>query len=229
MKIDVLTLFPETFNGFLKESIIGKAIENSIVDINLIDFREFSTNKHKKVDDYPYGGGAGMVLCVEPVILALRSISGYEQALKIIMSPQGTTYNQNKAYELSEHKHIIILCGHYEGFDERIRNYFDIEVSLGDFVLTGGEVAAMAIIDSVVRLKKGAISKEESHLNDSFSDGLLEHPQYTRPREFEGETVPEVLLNGHHKLIDEWRLSKSLEKTKRIRPDLYKKYIEKVK
>lgn len=224
MKIDVLTLFPNMFTGFLNESIMARAIKNELVEVNLIDFREFSNNKHKKVDDYPYGGGAGMVLQVQPVYDALISIPGYEEALKILVSPQGETFTQKRSYDLSKQNHIIILCGHYEGYDERIRDYFDIEISIGDYVLTGGELAAMVLIDSITRVQPQVISKDESHLNDSFSNDLLEHPHYTRPRDFMGKTVPEVLVNGNHKHIEKWRYEKSLEKTRKIRKDLYDKH-----
>jgi tRNA (guanine37-N1)-methyltransferase len=212
------------FKGFLEESIMARAIKNSLVEINLIDFREFSNNKHHKVDDYPFGGGAGMVLQVQPVYDALTSIEGYKEALKIMVSPQGETFSQNKAYELSTNKHLIILCGHYEGYDERIRDYFDLEISIGDYVLTGGELAAMVLIDAITRVKPNVINKDESHLNDSFSDNLLEHPHYTRPREFMGKEVPEVLLNGHHAHIEKWRYDQSLKRTKERRKDLYKKH-----
>ncbi len=224
MRIDVLTLFPNMFTGFLNESIMARAIKNQLVEVNLIDFREFSTNKHKKVDDYPYGGGAGMVLQVQPVYDALTSIKGYKDALKIMVTPQGETFTQCKAYDLSKQDHIIILCGHYEGFDERIRDYFDIEISIGDYVLTGGELAAMVLIDSITRVQPQVISKDESHLNDSFSNDLLEHPHYTRPREFNGKTVPEVLLNGNHEKIKKWRYEESVKRTKKRRQDLYEKH-----
>ncbi len=224
MRIDVLTLFPNMFTGFLNESIMGRAIDNNLVEVNLIDFREFSNSKHKKVDDYPFGGGAGMVLQVQPVYDALISIDGYEKALKILVSPQGETFAQKKAYELSSNEHIIILCGHYEGYDERIRDYFDLEISIGDYVLTGGELAAMVLIDSVTRVKPKVINKDESHLNDSFSNDLLEHPHYTRPREFNGKKVPEVLLNGNHEHIKKWRHEESLKRTKERRKDLYNKH-----
>jgi tRNA (guanine37-N1)-methyltransferase len=216
------------FEGFISESIMARAIQNNIVEINLIDFREFSHSKHKKVDDYPFGGGAGMVLQVQPVVDALRSIEGYDEALKIMVSPQGTVFKQSVAYELSNKNHIIILCGHYEGYDERIRKYFDLEMSIGDYVLTGGELAAMVLVDAVTRVIPDVINKSESHENDSFNNSLLEHPHYTRPREFEGESVPEVLLNGNHKLIDEWRLNQSLKKTKNIRKDLYDQYMKNI-
>jgi tRNA (guanine37-N1)-methyltransferase len=212
------------FKGFLEESIMGRAIQNKLVEVNLIDFREFSKNKHKKVDDYPFGGGAGMVLKVQPVYDALLSIDGYEDALKILVSPQGETFRQKKAYELSVNTHIIILCGHYEGYDERIRDYFDLELSIGDYVLTGGELAAMVLIDSITRVKPQVINKDESHLNDSFSNDLLEHPHYTRPRDFMGKIVPEVLLNGNHSHIESWRYEESLKRTKQRREDLYKKH-----
>ena len=224
MRIDILTLFPGMLEGFLKESIIKRAIQNELVSVNLIDFREFSDSKHKKVDDYPYGSGAGMVLNVQPVVDALKSIKGFEKALKIMMTPQGYTFNHKKAYELSNEEHIIILCGHYEGFDERIRDYFDIEISIGDYVLTGGEIGALVLVDSITRLIPDVINKDESHINDSFNNDLLEHPHYTRPREYDGKEVPEVLVNGNHKLIDEWRLKESIKRTKERRPDLYKKY-----
>jgi len=225
MRIDILTLFPQMFTGVLSESILARAINNDIANINVIDFRTFSTNTHHKVDDYPFGGGAGMVLQVQPVHDALKSIDGYEDALKILMTPQGEPFKQEKAYALSKVDHIIILCGHYEGYDERIRHYFDEEISIGDFVLTGGEIAAMAIVDSVVRVIDGTIGKAESHHNDSFNNILLEHPHYTRPRVYDEMEVPEVLLNGHHKKINEWRHEMSLKRTKERRPDLYKKYM----
>lgn len=224
MRIDVLTLFPNLFTGFLTESIMARAIKNNLVEVNLIDFREHSTSKHKKVDDYPFGGGAGMVLQVQPVYDALTSIKGYEDALKIMVSPQGGTFTQSKAYELSKAEHIIILCGHYEGYDERIRDYFDMEISIGDYVLTGGELAAMVLIDSITRVKPNVINKDESHLNDSFSNDLLEHPHYTRPREFMGKKVPEVLLNGNHAHIERWRYEQSLKRTMERRKDLYDKH-----
>lgn len=224
MRIDVLTLFPKMFEGFTSESLLGKAIDNKIVEINIINFRDYSTNKHHKVDDSPYGGGAGMVLSVEPVYNALISIDGYKKALKIIVTPQGVTFSQEKAYELSNVEHIIILCGHYEGYDERIRDLFDLEISIGDYVLTGGEIAAMVLIDAITRLIPKVINKDESHLFDSFSNNLLEHPHYTRPSEFMGKKVPEVLISGNHKLIKEWRLKESIKRTKERRMDLYNKY-----
>lgn len=224
MRIDVLTLFPKMFEGFLNESIMGKAIKKNLVELNLINFRDFSSNKHRKVDDSPYGGGAGMVLSVQPVYDALKSIKGYQEAIKIMMTPQGVTLKQTLAYDLSEESHLIILCGHYEGYDERIREYFDIEISIGDYVLTGGEVAAMVLIDAVTRVIPNVIGKDESHLMDSFNNDLLEHPHYTRPGEFMGKKVPEVLTGGNHKLIEEWRKTESIKRTKERRIDLYNKH-----
>lgn len=220
MRIDVLTLFPEMFTGFLSESIIKRAIDKKSLEVNLIDFREFSENKHRKVDDYPYGGGQGMVLRIEPIYKALQSIEGYEVALKVLMSPQGETLKQSKVEELSTIEHMIIICGHYEGFDERIRSLVDVEVSIGDYILTGGELGSMVLIDSVARLLDDVLGNELSHKEDSFSQGLLEGPQYTRPEEFEGMKVPEVLLSGHHKNIEEYRKFESIKRTYMRRPDL---------
>jgi tRNA (guanine37-N1)-methyltransferase len=229
MRIDILTLFPDMIEPVITQSIIGRAIYEKKIDIRVINFRDYSENKHQKVDDTPYGGGAGMVLRVEPVMNALRAIEGYEEAIKIIMTPQGEPYKQAKAETLSKANHLIILCGHYEGFDERIRPYFDLEISIGDFVLTGGEIAALTVVDSVIRLIPGVLNKEASHEDDSFSDGLLEYPHYTRPREFEGREVPEVLFSGHHANIEKWRLEQSIKRTKERRLDLYKAYQKKQK
>lgn len=226
MRIDILTLFPKMFEGFLSESIMARAINNEIIKVNLIDFRTFSKSKHKKVDDSPYGGGAGMVLGVQSVYDALISIDGYEDATKLLVTPQGKRFEQDMAYRLSNKTHIIILCGHYEGYDERIRDLFDCEVSIGDFVLTGGEIAAMVLMDAITRVIPNVINKDESHLNDSFSNNLLEHPHYTRPAEFMGKKVPEVLMSGNHKLIKEWRLNESIKRTKERRLDLYNKYMK---
>ncbi len=227
MTIDVLTLFPDMIEPVFKHSIIGRAQEKGSVTINVHDFREFSVDKHKSVDDTPYGGGAGMVLRVEPVVRALRALEGHEQALKILMTPQGIPYTQSRAQTLSKNDHLIILCGHYEGYDERIRDYFDVEISIGDYVLTGGEIAAMAVIDSLVRLIPGVLSNAQSHEDDSFSMSLLEYPQYTKPRIFEGKSVPEVLLSGHHENINIWRKEEALKRTQKRRPDLYEKYLKK--
>lgn len=221
MKIDILTLFPKMFEGFLSESIIKRAIEQKKVEINVIDFRQYSSDIHKKVDDYPYGGGAGMVLMPEPIFKAIDELKK-ENSLVILCTPQGQVYNQSLAYDLTKKKHIIIICGHYEGFDERIRALADIEVSIGDFVLTGGEIPSMAITDSVVRLLDGVIL-EESHLNESFNNDLLDYPVYTKPQEFRGMKVPDVLLSGHHENIRKWRLEQQIKRTSERRPDLLKK------
>ena len=229
MKITVLTLFPDMITPVISQSIIGRAIYEKKLQIDVIDYRTFSLNKHHKVDDTPYGGGAGMVLQVEPVVRALRAIEGHEQALKILMTPQGEPYHQTKAKTLSKAEHLIILCGHYEGFDERIRSYFDQEISIGDYVLTGGEVAALVLIDSTIRLIPGVLNKDASHEEDSFSDGLLEYPHYTRPPIFEGQAVPEVLLSGHHQAIANWRRAESIKRTRTRRPDLYEAYLKRQK
>lgn len=221
MKIDVLTLFPEMFENYLKESIIGRAIKEQKVEINIYNIRDFTLDKHNKVDDYGYGGGAGMVLMPEPVKRAIDHVRK-ENSIVVMMTPQGEVYNQKKAYEFSKFDHLILLCGHYEGFDERIRNFVDLEISIGDYVLTGGELASMVIIDSVTRLIDGVID-ENSHLNDSFNDNLLDYPVYTKPADYEGMKVPDVLLSGNHELIAKWRLEESLKRTKIRRPDLLKK------
>lgn len=222
MKIDILTLFPEMFDGFLNTSIIKRAIDKNIVEIKLHNFREFSLDKHKHVDDYPYGGGQGMVLMCQPIVDCLKSIVD-DDSLVILMSPQGITLKHSVAKQLSTSKHLIIICGHYEGFDERIRDYVDIEMSIGDYVLTGGELGSMVVCDSVIRLIEGTI-RQESHDDDSFAQGLLEYPQYTRPVEYDGNTVPDVLLSGHHKNIANWRKYQSLKKTFLKRPDLLENY-----
>ena len=218
MKFDVLTLFPEMFDT-LKQSIIGKAIEKDLIDINLVNIRDFSKDKHKKVDDTPYGGGAGMVIRPDVVYDSYQSVKS-EDAKVIYMSPQGNVLNQKKVVELSKEKHLILLCGHYEGIDQRVLNEIvDEEISIGDYVLTGGELPAMVLIDSVSRYVEGVIS-EDSTSEESFSNNLLEYPQYTRPEVFNGEKVPEVLLSGHHENIRKWREEKALEITKTKRPDL---------
>ena len=219
MKIDILTLFPNMFDGVFEESIIKRAIDSNKVEINLIDFREYTLDPHNKVDDTPYGGGAGMVLMCQPIFDCIKSIKT-DDSIVIMMTPDGVPYKQKQAYELSQKKHIIILCGHYEGFDERIRSICDMEISIGDFVLTGGEIPAMVLVDSIVRLIPGVI-REESHLEDSFNDNyLLDYPVYTKPRVYNGMEVPEVLLSGDHKKIDEYRHNESLKRTQIRRPDL---------
>lgn len=226
MKIDVLSLFPEMFDGVLHSSIMKKAQENEAVLFSVTDFREFSGNKHHKVDDYPYGGGAGMVLKAEPLFAAVESLTLDEskKTRVILMCPQGERFTQQKAEELSAEEHLVFLCGHYEGYDERIREYLVTdELSLGDFVLTGGEVASMAIIDSVVRLLPNVLGNSDSPVHDSFSTGLLEHPQYTRPADFRGMKVPDILLSGDHGKIEKWRQEQSLKRTFERRKDLLDK------
>ena len=223
MKIDILTLFPSMFDGFLSNSIIKRAIDKKLVEINIINFRDYTLDPHNKVDDTPYGGGNGMVLMVQPIYDAVMDLKD-EDAKVILLTPDGEPYNQKKAYDLRNYKHLIIICGHYEGFDDRIRSVVDYEISMGDYVLTGGEIPAMALTDSVVRLVNGVI-EEESHINDSFNPNtnLLDYPTYTKPREFKGMVVPDVLLNGNHKEIAEYRYNESVKKTKERRPDLLEK------
>lgn len=221
MKYEVLTLFPEMFDVF-DHSIIKRARENNLIDINTYNIRDYTANKHKKVDDYPYGGGTGMVMQAEPIYNAVEHITniyGYKP-FTILMSPRGERYNQNIGKRLKDMGHIMLICGHYEGLDERIMELVDYEVSIGDFVLTGGEIACMAIIDSVSRLVPGVLSTEESYSDESFYSGLLEYPQYTRPEIFRGMKVPEVLMSGHHEKIRQWRRYQSLKITYKRRPDL---------
>ena len=223
MKIDVLTLFPDMFDGFKEESIIKRAIEEKKVKINAVNFRDYAKNKHKKVDDTPYGGGAGMVLSCQPIFDAVEDLKKKNSKV-ILLSPQGKTFNQKKAYELSKEKHLILICGHYEGFDERIRTICDEEISIGDYVLTGGEIPAMVLCDSITRLIPGVI-EEESHKNDSFNDNLLDYPTYTKPRNYKGMKVPDVLLSGDHKKIKKWRDDKRVKITEEKRPDLLNKNV----
>ncbi|MBQ3020642.1 MAG: tRNA (guanosine(37)-N1)-methyltransferase TrmD [Bacilli bacterium] len=218
MKISILTLFPNLFDGFLTESIIKRAIEKKKVEIEIINFRDFSNSNNNQVDDTPYGGGAGMVLMCQPIFDAIESIKTSD-SIVIMMSPDGIKYNQKYAKKMLDYKHIILLCGHYEGFDERIKSIVDMEVSIGDFVLTGGEIPAMAITDSVVRLIEGVISSD-SLVSESFEDDLLDFPVYTKPANFRGLTVPDVLLSGDHKKIKEWRYNARIEKTKAKRKDI---------
>ncbi|MCU9612125.1 tRNA (guanosine(37)-N1)-methyltransferase TrmD [Caldibacillus lycopersici] len=227
MQIDILTLFPNMFHGIFNESILKKAQEHGSVQYNVINFREYSGNKHQMVDDYPYGGGAGMVLKPEPIFNAVEDLqqkSGVKPKV-VLLCPQGECYTQQKAEQLAKEEHLLFICGHYEGYDERIREHLVTEeISIGDFVLTGGELAAMVVIDSVVRLLPGVLGNEDSHIKDSFSTGLLEHPHYTRPADFRGWKVPEVLLSGNHKKIEEWRKKESLKRTFERRPDLLETY-----
>lgn len=223
MIIDILTLFPEMYEGVINSSIIKRAIQKEIVEIRIHDFREFSTKANKRVDDYSYGGGAGMVIEALPVIKCLESIDGYLSAKKLITLPTGYKYDQKKAIELSKEEHIIIICGHYEGIDHRVMNYVDEAVSIGDYILTGGEIASLAIIDSVIRLLPDALGNDESIEIESFDDNLLEYPQYTRPVNLNGMEVPNILVNGNHELIRRWRRYKQLETTVLNRPDLLEK------
>lgn len=221
MKIDILTLFPQMFAP-LKESIIGRAVDKKILEINVVDIREFSKDKHKKCDDYPFGGGAGMLMTIQPLYDAIKSVKR-EKSKLIFPSPQGRVFTQNVAKELSEEEHLIFICGHYEGVDERLFSLFEIdEISLGDFVLTGGELPSMVMVDALCRLVDGVLNKESLE-SESFSNGLLEYPQYTRPSSFMGLEVPEVLLSGNHEEVNKWRAEQSLERTKERRKDLLKK------
>ncbi|MGE8204106.1 tRNA (guanosine(37)-N1)-methyltransferase TrmD [Heyndrickxia sp. NPDC080065] len=227
MKIDVLTLFPEMFNGVFGSSILKKAAEKNAVQYNVINFRDFADNKHQTVDDYPYGGGAGMVLKPQPIFDAVDKLclDNENKPRVILLCPQGKVLTQKISEELAKEEHLIFVCGHYEGYDERIREHVVTdEISIGDYVLTGGELGAMVVIDSVVRLLPGVLGNENSPILDSFSSGLLEHPHYTRPADFRGMNVPEVLLSGNHKKIDEWREKESLKRTFQRRPDLLETY-----
>lgn len=227
MKFDVLTLFPEVINAVLKESIIGRAQEKGILEINAINIRDFSKNKHKKTDDYPYGGGGGMIMTAQPIFDAYLSIvKDLDYKPKVIyLSPQGRVLTQEVVKELSREKHLVLLCGHYEGIDERIiEEIVDEEVSIGDYVLTGGELPAMVLIDSVSRLIPGVLSTEESYSDESHYNGLLEYPQYTRPVEFNGRRVPDILLSGHHANITRWRRKEAIKRTYLKRPDLFERF-----
>ena len=222
MKIDILTLFPNMFEGVFSSSIIKRAIENKLVDIKLHNFRDYTDDPHNKVDDTPYGGGAGMVLMAQPIYDCVESLKD-DDSFVILLTPSGVPYKQKIAYDLSKKKHLIIICGHYEGFDERIRALADLEISIGDYVLTGGEIPAMVLTDSITRLIPGVIN-EQSHIEDSFNENyLLDYPTYTKPRNFRGMEVPEVLISGDHKKIDEYRHQESLKRTKELRPDLLEK------
>lgn len=221
MKIDILSLFPAMFDGFLQESIMKRAMDTGKVVIAVHDFRLFTEDIHHKVDDTPYGGGRGMVLACQPIIDCLESIRN-DDSLVIMLTPDGGLFKQEMAYELSKERHLILLCGHYEGFDERIRSFVDREISIGDFILTGGEIPSMAITDAIVRLIPGVI-QEESHTNESFHDALLDYPTYTKPRIYREMEVPEVLLSGDHQKIAEYRLQEQIKRTQERRPDLLKR------
>ena len=222
-----MTLFPKLFDNYLKESLIGKAIKNNILDIDIYNIRDYSKNSARSVDDYVYGGGSGMLMMAEPIVDCYRDIVKDKKIKTYYMSPRGKLFNQDIAREMSKEEELVLLCGHYEGIDERAIEIIGAEeLSIGDFVLTGGELPAMVVIDTVVRYVKGVLSNDESVVDESFSNNLLEYPQYTRPYEYEEHKVPDILLSGDHKKVDDWRLQKSIEITKKNRPDLYKKYLE---
>lgn len=227
MKFDVITLFPELINAYCSASIIGRAQKQESIAVNTTNPRDFTKDRHKKVDDTPYGGGAGMVLMCEPFFLAYESIEKANNSAAILLTPQGKPYNQKMAEEFSRKDQLILFCGHYEGYDERIRQGIKlIEVSIGDFVLTGGELGALCIIDSVTRLIPGTLGKDESAHHDSFSDGLLEYPHYTRPNEFRSMRVPEILLSGNHQEIAKWRRKQAIIRTIEKRPDLFEQFAQ---
>ena len=221
MKIDILTLFPYMIKPFISDSIIKRAIDSKKVEINIINFRDYSDDPHKKVDDYQYGGGAGMVLMPQPIFDAVEDLKTKDCKV-ILLTPQGIKYKQSIAYDLSKENHLIIICGHYEGFDERIRSIVDLEISIGDYILTGGEIASIVLVDSITRLIDGVIEKE-SHFNDSFNNNLLDYPVYTKPADFRGMKVPDILLSGHHENIAKWRSEEQLKRTKERRCDLLEK------
>lgn len=224
MKIDILTLFPEMFVPVTTSSIMGRAAEKNLIDIRLTDIREYTKNKHRKVDDYPFGGGQGMVMMPQPIFDALRGIKAEGKKI-LYMSPRGRVLDKEKIQELSQLSELVILCGHYEGVDQRVIDCWEMEeVSIGDYILTGGELPAMVLVDSVARLIPGVLSGEDSAMEESVYSGLLEYPQYTQPREYEDIPVPEILLSGHHKNIDLWRFEKSLELTRKVRPDMFENY-----
>jgi tRNA (guanine37-N1)-methyltransferase len=225
MRFDILTLFPEIFSSFLKEGILGRAVVKGLVDIRLINIRSFARGSHNVTDDRPYGGGSGMIMKPGPIYRALRSLEEIDgESLVILLTPQGQTFEQSKAWELSRQDRLVLICGRYEGVDERIRSsYIDMELSLGDYIVSGGELGAMVVIDAVSRLVPEVLGGERSALEDSFEDGLLEYPHYTRPRVFKGEEVPPVLLSGDHEKIRVWRRTELLKRTRERRPDLLKK------
>ncbi|MCR6111144.1 tRNA (guanosine(37)-N1)-methyltransferase TrmD [Bacillus sp. A301a_S52] len=225
MKISILTLFPEMFDGLFSHSILKQAQQKGVVSYNVVNFRHYAKDKHNRVDDYPYGGGGGMVLTPQPLFDAVEDLQGQtatnQKPRTILLCPQGEPYSQQKAEELAKEEEIILICGHYEGYDERIREHLiDEEISIGDYVLTGGEIGAMVIADSVTRLLPGSLGNDQSAVTDSHSTGLLEYPHYTRPAEYRGMAVPDILLSGHHKNIDVWRRQQSLRRTYERRPDM---------
>lgn len=225
MKITILTLFPKIFDQFIKTSIVGRAVRNHKVKIQIINFRDYSFDKRNyKVDDTPYGGGSGMVLSIEPLVNAIHDLKKSNSKV-VLLTPSGTIFKQNIAKHFLRYNHLIFICGHYEGFDERIKKYVDFEISIGDYILTGGEIPAMALVETICRLLPNVI-KQESVANESFEQSLLDFPAYTKPRDFEGHKVPDVLLSGNHKDIEKFRLEQRVIRTKNNRPDLYEKYLE---
>lgn len=228
MKVNIMTLFPDMYTGFLSESIIGRAIKSNLLSVDLYNIRDESKLKSKSVDDYTYGGGNGMLMMAEPIVDTHKKITNGKKIRTIYLSPKGKIFNQDLAKELAKESELILLCGHYEGVDERALEIIEAEeISIGDYVLTGGELASMVIVDTIARLIPGVLTNEESTSTESFENNLLEYPQYTRPAEFMGKVVPEILISGDHKKVEEWRLMKSIEITKKNRPDLYEKYIKK--
>ncbi len=221
MIIDIITIFPEMFNDFLSTSIVKRAIEDGRLTVNLHDLREYSHNKHRNIDDTPYGGGTGMLMAFPPFYDVITKLKR-ENSKVIYLSPQGKLLDQPKVFEIAKYEHLILICGHYEGIDERVLNFVDLEISIGDYILTGGELAVMVLVDAVTRLIPGVIT-EESVMEDSLTDGLLKYPQYTKPRTYKGFGVPEVLLSGHHEEINKWRKRESLKATLTKRPDLLEK------
>ena len=222
MKITILTLFPEMFDGFLSNSIIKRAIAKGVVEIKIDNIRNYTTDKYGRVDSYPVGGGAGLVMKCQPIIDCLKANKS-ESSHVIMLSPRGSTYNQNRAHELTKLDDIVLLCGHYEGIDDRVNKYVDEQISIGDYILTGGELGAMIVSDSIIRLLDGAIA-EESTDEESFENGLLEYPQFTEPYDYEGDKIPDILYSGNHEAIKKWRQKQSLNLTKKLRPDLFEKY-----
>ena len=218
MKITILTLFKEFFDGFINTSIIKRAIDKKLVEVNIVNFRDYSTDRLKRVDDAPYGGGAGMIIKLQPIVDCLKKIKTKDSKV-YLLSAKGKVYNQKMAHSLCKEKHIILICGHYEGIDDRILNYIDGEICVGDYILTGGEIPSLIVADSIIRLLDGAI-KNESIQDESFENNLLEYPQYTAPRDFEGNVVPDILFSGNHKAIEEYRFKQSVIKTKEVRPEL---------
>lgn len=225
MKIDILTLFPEMFDALTKHSIIGRAIDNGLIDFQAHNIRDYAQSKHGQADDYPYGGGAGMVMLAQPVLDCMADVSKGVRPKRIYLSPRGRVLDSALARELADEEHLLLLCGHYEGIDERILSQLDMQISVGDYVLTGGELPAMVLVDCISRFVPGVLGSEDSAYDESFSDGLLEYPQYTRPADFRGMKVPEILLSGHHANIEKWRREQALLLTAECRPDLLKQAV----